>query len=619
MNTGITVILWTSALLAALLLNFTLRAKSILKFLGLAAFLTALGGIALYGYGYACTEESTALVVLKSIYAVCGIFVGQSGYGDIAAAPLFQFWHVQALFWVLHIFGLFASLGAVVSTLGATLLHRIQLMLSQRGSLALIYGLHPDSLGFAQKLMEQGKQSVVFVDPAPDAGCAETAAEMGCLLCSDADALAANRRFLTQLGLRPGKRFFSLYALREDPAENQSYALQLKQALKEKGISPTQTALTILGQESDLPAALQAGEEQDGYGSVLAVNTAEMAARMMIRGHCPWNTLSFDERGLAQEDLHALIVGFGQMGQTVLRQLVMNGQFAGSCFRADVFDPAYEQTSGYFAQRYGKMLAEYDIRFYPHDGRSQEFFRYLQENRDSIRYIAICTGSEKSNLEMEMQLSRFFGEERHPCIICQCSHHALTFEESSGQFGRQSIYVPEILSGQLLDRRAMVLNHSYCGSGTPEENWKRCDYFSRMSSRASADFVPALLRAAGSSEEEILQKAWEPQGELLENLARTEHLRWNAFHYAMGFAPMPEELWYKRAEQYRQELESLGKSRLRIGKDMVARQHACMIAWEELDELSRREALVTGKAVDYKQADRNNVLAMAEVIRAARS
>ena len=41
--------------------------------------------------------------------------------------------------------------------------------------------------------------------------------------------------------------------------------------------------------------------------------------------------------------------------------------------------------------------------------------------------------------------------------------------------------------------------------------------------------------------------------------------------------------------------------------------HACLIDWEDLDDLSERESQVTGKPVDYKQMDRNNVLTLAQL------
>ena len=116
--------------------------------------------------------------------------------------------------------------------------------------------------------------------------------------------------------------------------------------------------------------------------------------------------------------------------------------------------------------------------------------------------------------------------------------------------------------------------------------------------------------------EEVLQQGFAPKGEKMENLAKTEHLRWWAFQYVEGYRPMPRETWEARAQQYLAETKENGKSRLRIGKDVIKLQHACMIPWDDLDELSARENAVTGGNVDYKQMDRDNVLNVEALVRA---
>ena len=113
--------------------------------------------------------------------------------------------------------------------------------------------------------------------------------------------------------------------------------------------------------------------------------------------------------------------------------------------------------------------------------------------------------------------------------------------------------------------------------------------------------------------------SWQPKPEALENLAVTEHMRWCAFHYVMGFTCMSEETWQARAQLYLNETKAKGSSSLRLGKDMKNRLHACLIPWEALDALSDRENAVTGGQVDYKAMDRNNVLALPQILAAAQA
>ena len=55
---------------------------------------------------------------------------------------------------------------------------------------------------------------------------------------------------------------------------------------------------------------------------------------------------------------------------------------------------------------------------------------------------------------------------------------------------------------------------------------------------------------------------------------------------------------------------------VRVTKDSDNHLHACLIPWEELDKLSQREKELTGREVDYKQIDKNNVLSLPMILQA---
>lgn len=146
-----------------------------------------------------------------------------------------------------------------------------------------------------------------------------------------------------------------------------------------------------------------------------------------------------------------------------------------------------------------------------------------------------------------------------------------------------------------------------------------CNYFDRSSNRAAADFIPAILRAAGTTVEDVIEKDWSPDSQLLENLGITEHLRWCAFHHCMGFSTMTEEEFDQRAAIFREEVARHGSSKFRISKNMISRTHACLIPWEELDDLSAKENAITGKNVNYKDNDIRNIQIIRHALRASQS
>ena len=307
-----------------------------------------------------------------------------------------------------------------------------------------------------------------------------------------------------------------------------------------------------------------------------------------------------------------MILGFGRMGRALLRQMIENGQFDGSRFRVDIFDPGAQ--NGFLHDR--EIMRCYDIRFHAAAGFSDEFFTFLSEERDSVRCIALCTGSSRTNAELADDLTEWFRQdERRPVLL------RVTRDELCDEQGRpQHVWAQDSPDIWKTDALAMQINQHYCrGNGlTAEENWRRCDYFSRMSCRASAAFAPAMLRAAGRTEEEVLAGDWPPPAEILEHLSVTEHLRWCAFHHVMGYQLMSDAVYQARAERWKRETEESGRVSFRIGRDPERRLHACLIPWDELDHLSARENAVTGGHVDYKELDRENVRALHDILTAMR-
>lgn len=611
----ISVVLCTSAIFAAIMLNLAVRPTVSRKLIGFAVGITAVGGLLMYGYGYACTVDSVPLAVIRATFAVCTIFVGENNLEDILAAPLLQHTSVQIIFWLLHLMGLFGSTSAIITAIGSRVLRQLRMWLIRNRDLAVIFSLTPNTLEFGRKLMETDNFSLVYVDPDGENSLSASVDHIGCLLYSDSDALNATPRFLKRLGLRPGSRNVRLYALSDDMAADQQYAQSFMESLQDLGIRTEQSALTIRGPEDDTDSCFQARNGMYGYGSVISLNEPEMTARLLVRNYPPCHTLTFSDQGRALQNFHALIIGFGRVGQAVLKQLVMNGQFEGSQFHVSVFAPNYDQVMGKLCSECGELLNQYDIDFHPHDGRSQELYSFLNQNIQSIRYIVVCTGKELLNAEISGELQPYLSRRGYDIPVYQCSPTGICYKVNARKVVRHSIYTPDLLCSDKIDRMAMVLNHSYCGSGTMRENWSSCDYFSRMSSRASADFAVSLLYSAGVSVIDA-EKHWDPRGELLENLSKTEHLRWCAFHYCMGFHAMSQKEFDTRASIYRRNALETGSGQIRISKDLTQRVHACLVPWDELDELSTRENAVTGKNVDYKEMDRNNVRSISDVLHA---
>ena len=379
----------------------------------------------------------------------------------------------------------------------------------------------------------------------------------------------------------------------------------------EKAVIPfEQTALTLFDNENTYGHNLLNGSRY-GYGTVNILDETELSARLLAQSAPPCSVMELDQHGLAQNDFHCLVIGYGSVGQAVLRQLTINGQFVGSTFRAGVFDPNCQSIIGPASYREKEMLAKYDISFYESDGRSKQLFDYLNENISRIGYIAICAGSSDKNEEIADSISAFLHRRGKDILLCVCDHNGVSVL-SHGERKYFPLYCAEVLHDSLLDKKAKLLNQVYMKNNglSMDESWVACDYFSRVSCRAAADFSPAFLSMAHMTAAQVLKNGWNPQGQLLENMSITEHMRWCAFHYSMGFELMPSHIHLDRTKEYAKQMAECGQSDVRITRDLQHLQHACLVEWETLDALSEAENAITGKQVDFKQMDRNNVLQM---------
>jgi len=475
MDKVITVTLWTMALFAVILFYLTFKPKLTKKVLSVSAVVTAVLSMGLYCYGYAMVTEDPLLAVIRATFAVCKVFVGSSSYDDISSAPLFQYNWAQILLWMLQLTGLFTTTGAAISKLGDSLLRKLRLLLFRKEDLSIIYGAREETVNFGRELAANSDTAIVYVDT--DSTFNSAVAEMGGVLRVDPDALAGNERFLRSMGIKSGKRKIQIYALQRDPIADQKYAQSMMKALEARGVAPEQTTLTVWGNGDEIQSHLMNSEKHYGFGEVIEINDTELAARMLMLRYPPCDQIEFDETGKAKEDFHAIVIGFGQVGQAVLRQIVMNGQFEGSKFRAAVFAPNCDEVMGRLWHEYRSMIDQYDITFFNHDARSKRMYDYLEDNASSLKYIAICSGNTLMNDEIAEQLRPFLARKKCKAKIYMCSRKGVRYQQSAEEMVSHDIYSSSILCSDQIDRMAMELNHSYCGDNgkNARENWRDCD------------------------------------------------------------------------------------------------------------------------------------------------
>ena len=618
MLVSVSAIVIAAALILAILLNIAMKPSFAARLNTYVMLYCVIAGLYFYGLGYYEVSGSFPLTVVRTPVFVFRMFVGINELGTISGARVVSTATGQVVFWLTHMMAFFTTASAAMNTLGTEAMRQLRYLLSRRGDLTLIYGINEHSIALGQECLATGKSSVIFIDESADAATVNDLNDMGMSVFVGPAAVDCDEKIMRRLHI--GSRTLTVYALAKDTDKNLFFALKLKDALERMGVSARNTRVTLPGAEDIITSMLQVSEDQYGFGYVNVYEASDLTARALIRICPPWESVAFAPDGRAKEDYECVIVGFGSHGQAVLRQLVMNGQFAGSTFRATIFSPKFQREAGYLLADSPELLRNYEITSVESDARGSEFYSYIQRRLSTLKMIAVCTGDEESNREISDNLMLYLQRRRaeNICVV-RCGDTGARYQQRVGSpIISSEIYTLAFLSAEAADRNAILLNAVYDDSDRSDwEKWVACDSFSKMSSRASAEFLPAFIRAAGSSREEMLAGDWQPSQELLTNLGQTEHLRWNAFHFAMGYRTMTQEEFDDRAAAWQRYQEQGGVPRgFKIAKDQSARAHACLIPWDALDALSAKENAVTGRGVDYKAYDINNVLTLPRMLRA---
>ena len=598
---NLSIILLSVAVFMAMVLYLTINQDNREKWVGIAFSIASLGGLLVYGYAYSKSPDMGAVEVLRTVIDTGRMFAGMNNVAVFTEAvgegsP----WHI--MFWGAHFLAYYSMASVFILVLGKSAIKKFRTWLLRINDVELIYGINESSLEYGRTVSEGKRVSVVFVDTDAMKWEADVR-QIGGLIYTDPSALNPDIHLIKRLGIKKGKSKLHLTALSDNADQNFDYAKKLLRSLEKSKINPEQTGITIIGREELEGMRLLAGPGKYGYGQVKVFDKTELIARLLMQKFPLCDVVEFDEQGNARNGVEILLVGFGRLGQEVLKKLVANGQFEGSSFKVRVYDPKFEKIDGYFRYRYNAMLENYDIKFFAEDGRSRHLTNYVLDNAKTINYVITAVGDDELGREIATDILDLFHEKKRVVPVYQCTSDSVWQYRYGEERKIWSLNDANILYGGKMDDRAKEINHFYHGEeGDLERQWAECDYFSRMSCRASADFLTALFKRLRITGDDKISE------EFLENLARTEHHRWNAFHFSMGFATMDEETLKKRAELFKTDTS------LRISKDLSARRHACLIPWDDLDALSEYENKVTGKNIDYKQMDRDNITVMLKLL-----
>ena len=346
------------------------------------------------------------------------------------------------------------------------------------------------------------------------------------------------------------------------------------------------------------------------------INIVDLLVRQMISTHPPYRRKGLGiKNGKAARGLNVMILGFGPVGENTLMHFVMNGQFQGKDdnnreikMQATIVDSRIDSLEECFHQRYPGLNVSCDINFYGFDVRGKEFFELLKKE-DNIDYIVVTLNNDELNKQIALDILRFYKKqkpEKELPVIAVFEKDGVLYEQNPNDdiyiYGcREEVLKDSIIIRENLDTMAKAVHDSYVPDNASEkEDWYDLNWFSQESNRATADFIPAMLFLASKTEEELLEdgvKSLTDDDDLKEVLSQTEHLRWNAFHVAMGYSPLSIEQMQARFNK----VNKMSYAR----KDSDRQLHACLVSWDELDNLKKVYNKLAQDAGDKKEAIRD--------------
>ena len=590
------------------------------------------GGFLFYSYCYLSTGTGFADILyaaLRGIYSTARMFIISDDFSALARVTDNMF--LQVLFWISHVVAIVALHAALISLFAWKLIDYGRLRFGLHSEVYIIKGCDRKAVILGENIATKdnpnsGKRIrnrlIVFLLDEED-DLKKTYEKVSCFggVVQVMDRRKNISHFLDKAGL--GRRILRRknyhVIMLQDRATQGADLFEVLKYANNKKVRPEQlniyvSALTEWerGVIEDITQLVDKEGRREYPYTFHIVNETDLLIRQLIDKHPPYkcSELKFTEKGVAARDFTVLVLGFGSVGQKALLRLVMNGQFVGSRMQAKVIDREMNHLEEHFLHYYPYVKPNCcDIEFLCFDVWDKDFYQLLEKNHN-FDYVVVALGNDSQNKQLAIDIRLHY--ERHYCALpniavlekLQCQHEAVQDSKLFAFGCRESLYTEATIIREKHDTMAIAVNNTYKNmyDGKP---WHELDWFTQESNRASADFIPAMLKLAKlKTEGAMIKESLTEDAELIEILAETEHLRWNAFHATMGYNQISIEKMSRRFESYlgeRYSREHLDYCR----RDTKSLLHSCLISWDDLDGVSAAYRELARKAGNEKEQKRN--------------
>lgn len=293
------------------------------------------------------------------------------------------------------------------------------------------------------------------------------------------------------------------------------------------------------------------------------------------------------------------VIGFTPLSAEFLLETWENASFESAApdrrgFEATVIDGGIGKKRAPLFVDAPRLSHEPAISWVDAEPGTEESFEAVAGKLGALHQVLIATPDTRLNLDIAMRLLRLFKrrglEQTHPQLVVALFENMgagaeIFSKEAGGMFLRcnasQFTYSELVL--RRTDAEANELHRRYISNTDGGREWNAIGTYLQNSNRAVVWDIPNKLLLAGNldgkTKEEREQIYWE--------LAKYEHLRWCTYQYTHGWETLP------RGELTPDEVAR------RATKRAAERLHACLVPWDELDDLPQeRPGLL--KYYDYE-------------------
>lgn len=407
-----------------------------------------------------------------------------------------------------------------------------------------------------------------------------------------------------------------LFALNDDIYDNYHFANDIFNIIHNG--SHNHITLTTFSDDQIDFSKLQ---EDNGFDYIRSFNKKDIIARSLVREYPPCNYVNFNKcKALYGESFNCLLIGFGELGQKILKRLFVYGQFVNCKFNCSIIDENFDNVCAEFESEFDFVLDDIIAKNYKFitdnvnidysnsiNARSKYFYDYISKNIKELDYIVVSTSSSKTNNEIVKNLLHLKKKSIDADFdVFDCLEDRI-YAYQSGNI-RNDVNILDYILDDSIDASGKLINYAYSFSNSDDiaqindlnnlkveidEKWSKSNAYGKNSSISSAEFYKTILKVIGKENnrdyKSINSYIANLSNEQKECLGKLEHNRWSAFMLTEGY-------------RYMDYNSKIGR------KDNERKLHACLIPYEALSDLDVKEEKITGENPNNKEKDIKNVM-----------